>query len=266
MNPAARALQHPSIDTPVLEWWANHYDHVFVVLNPFFRVPGYSPRTTAYGPVRRDLSVDALLDQIKNPPPPAANAAPEDFDDIIKVRGEPIRWSHIQRRIGASDFDTFARSVWLWALQVERADRNAEICAKLDALCAAESIYPPEDDQLPAVLEPAIGRYLTALGHTHVQVLDEWRQTSQTVEVEDFAKGQPSLCIPGEKLSAIAADGVLFSWAFDDVQALLAVSDGKRGLADPAEYFEGFALGIGAFCDVFNPAGFLKRTPSTPSN
>ena len=47
-----RKLEHPFENVPVLDWWKYDYDHVYVVLNPFFRVPGYTPQTAAFGPMR----------------------------------------------------------------------------------------------------------------------------------------------------------------------------------------------------------------------
>jgi len=44
-----RHLAEPPLDTPMLDWWADHYDHVFIAYSPFFRVPGFDPDMVAYG-------------------------------------------------------------------------------------------------------------------------------------------------------------------------------------------------------------------------
>jgi len=79
------------LEVPVLEWWANDYDHVFSVLNPFFRVPGYAPETAAYGPVRMSAtSAEEVVDLVLAGRQKRPNEAPEDFDEAIKTTGVQV--------------------------------------------------------------------------------------------------------------------------------------------------------------------------------
>ena len=261
---AHRHLVQPPCETPVLDWWREAYDHVFVVLNPFFSVPGFSPVTAAYGPVRRNLSPAGVLDLIKSPWEPRPNEAPDDFEDIVKRTGEPVRWSDIRAALGYEDVAVFNRTVWLWVLQMTRADVDPELAAQLSEYCRDHALYPPEEDQLPAVLEPALGQYLAALGLEAVEIHDEWRRKALRASVDAFGREAPCVELPGEKVCAISAPGLLLSWEFDDVAGLLALSDARLKQARPEQWLEGFWLGPGDYSDVFNPVDFQPRKAVAP--
>lgn len=259
--PTPRKLAHPPERVPVLEWWAEDYDHVFVVLNPFFRVEGFSPRTAAYGPMHAGTVAPKDVRDFLDEMPVRANEAPKDFCDEIKHNGQPIRWDHLGRALGLSApaATDFRRNVWLWTLEVDRDDTDPELFAALERYCDRHGIYAPEEDQLPAILEPVLHDYLTALNLDEVTLWNEWRNISQPVDVATLSRDYPCLAMAGEKNAAITAPGLILSWAFDDVSGLLALTDEMRQRADPAVWFEGFWLGAGTYPDVFNPAGFLER-------
>ncbi len=262
MTRKPRHLLCPPPDVPILDWWMECYDHVFVVFNPFFRVPGYSPETAAFGPVRTGpLSVAEIVGLVIGPLPERPNAAPDNFDDLIKAQGQPVAWRTVAAAIGAADVTAFRRTVWLWTLQVERPDRDPLIAGALARYCRETGTYPPEEDMLPAILEPALGRFLTALGICDVQLWSEWRDVSKTVPVSALRATAPCLELPGEKLCAVSAPGFLIAWAFDDVAGLLCLSDELRGRADPSAYFEGFPVTEGMYSDVFNPVDRIPRQP-----
>lgn len=125
MKEVPRYLQDPPLDIPILDWWARDYDYVYVILNPFFKVSGHSPKASFYGVVHHDnVTVQGVLDLVEKANRPLPNKAPSDFERIIKATGEPIRWKDIQTAIKAKDFWEFARTVWLWTLEVKRTDRN----------------------------------------------------------------------------------------------------------------------------------------------
>ncbi|MBR9650205.1 hypothetical protein [Thalassovita aquimarina] len=256
-----RHLRLPPIDTPILEYWADCFDHAFVALNPFFRVPGYTPETAAYGVVHLDLTNEQLIEHPQSDPPRRGNEAPDNFDDFIKAHGEPVRWSDIQKEIGAKDFMNFARTVWLWTVAVEREDRDPNISFLLDAYCQKHGVYRPEEDQLPAIMEPMLGRFLEVLGIEEVTLWSEWMNVSSTVPASDFATEKPCVSLPREKTSVITAPGFLIGWEFDDVAGLMGISDELRQKADPEQFLEGFWVTPEMYADVFNPVGREKRKP-----
>lgn len=164
MNNIPRHLAEPALDTPILQWWANDYDFVYVILNPFFKVPGHSPATTKYGVQHVGAwAIPDVVQYVQANSPRGPNDAPDDFDSTIKRLGQKVSWTEIQQAIGAADFMEFARTVWLWVLQSERADKNPAIAKALTCYCDAHHVYPPEEDMLPAVLEPTLSDYLKRL-------------------------------------------------------------------------------------------------------
>lgn len=261
--PTPRRLAHPPESEPVLEWWAECYDHVFVVLNPFFSVEGYSPRTAAYGPIHAGTVAPEYVPGFLDEMPVRPNEAPDDFCDEIKHNGQPIRWDRLGRALGvaAPSATDFRRNVWLWTLGVTRDDTDPELFAALDRYCDRHGIYPPEEDQLPAILEPVLHDYLSALKLDEVTLWNEWRNIGQPLDVEVLGRDYPCVAIAGEKNAAITAPGLMLTWAFDDVSGLLALTDEMRQRVDPADFFEGFWITAGAYSDVFNPSGFLDRKP-----
>jgi len=267
MKEPPRHLAEPTVDIPILDWWAGCYDHVFVVLNPFFRVPGYTPATAAYGPIRSDVTTATdIVELVTRPHQPRPNEAPEDFDDIIKETGQIVGWAEVQKAIGVQDFQTFARNVWLWTVQVTRNDTDPAIYKALDQYQMQTGTYPPEDDTLAAVLEPTLEQYLTALGFEQVEYWDEWRQVVETKPVSLLRKGAPCVSVKGEMLCAVAAPGMVLSWSHDDLFGLLALTDDMMHRANPAAYFEGFWVDRHTYCDVFNPPAMFEREPPKPRN
>ena len=248
----------------MLEWWANEYDHVFIILSPFFRVEGYSPETAAFGPTHvSSKTAEEVLDLIKNPVS-RPNAAPENFEEIVKQTGEIIAWKDVQTAIGIDDYMSFCRACWLWVIASPDADEYPDIVEKLEAYCRKHGIYKPEEDQMPVILEPVIGKYLTVLGIDDVAIFSEFRDKKLTVPVTAFSSGQPDVAIPTEKTCAILSGEpkVMFCWSFDDTYGYLCISEKARMLADPAGFFEGQYAGVDTYCDWLNPVDFFERKPT----
>lgn len=265
MKSIPRNIDEPPIDTPMLEWWANEYDRVFIILSPFFRVEGFSPDTAAFGPMRMDsATVEDVLDLIENPVT-RSNEAPVDFEDVIKQGGEIITWQEVRSAIGVEDHKTFCLACWLWVVASSRANKYPDIVGKLQTYCRKNGIYKPEEDQLPAVLEPVVGTYLTALGIGDVTVYSEFRDVHMTVPVTAFSSEQPTIAIPREKTCAILAHEpkVLFCWCHDETYGFICISEDARLLADPADFFEGQYAGVDTYCDWLNPIDFFERKPAS---
>lgn len=235
-----------------------------MVLNPFFRVPGFSPETAAYGPIHvGETAIPEMLKLVDSPVEPRPNAAPEDFENIVKSTGQSVRWDEVRQAIDAPPGIDFLRTVWLWTVKVGRQDQNARIAEDLTRYCRETGTYPPEEDQLPAVLEPALGRYLTSLGLASATLWGEWREASVDVPVSSFEANAPASEVPRAKCSAVSAPGVLLCWEFDDVAGLLALTDARLSQADPAEVFEVLPVTPGMCSDVFNPPdGEPRSRPS----
>lgn len=264
MGNIPRRIMEAPLHTPMLEWWAKEYDHVFIILSPFFRVDGYSPETAAFGPMHMDsATVDDVLGLIKNPIT-RPNEAPDGFEDMIKKSGEVVTWQEVRSAIGVEDHRTFCLACWLWVVASSRANKYPDIVEKLHVYCRKHGIYKPEEDQLPAVLEPIVGTYLTALGIDDVTVYSEFRDKHMTVPVTAFSSEQPTIVIPREKTCAIVArePKVLFCWGHDETYGFICISEDARLLADPADFFEGQYAGVDTYCDWLNPVDFFERKPT----
>lgn len=261
-----RHLTLPPVERTLLDWFADDYDHVFIAFHPFFRVPGYSPATAAFGPIHADLrevvEYAGLTDAVMARP----NEAPEGFEDEIKQSGEPVRWDEVQRLVGASDFNLFARTAWLWTIGADRPDQDGPITNALDRL-VARGLYKPEEDTMPVVMEPMIHRYLTAIGAEEVTIWSELRDAQETIHAEAFAAENPPVRLPEAHVSAISCDSprMLIAWNFDGVEAFVCIPDEVRRLAAPERFFEGRYAGTDTYVDWLNPTDLFKRKLSRPS-
>lgn len=265
-NAPPRHLAAPDPSVPVRDWWARDYDHVFVVFNPFFTVPGHHPASTVFGPLHLgDTAPEDMLQMAQEDLPDRMNEAPDDFPDTIKAEGKPIRWETIRQAIGGPDRADFERAAWLWTLEVDREDRDPDIVAALEEHCNDNGIYSPEEDVLPAALEPLLAHWLQALGIERVNLWNEWRSVRREIPVTDLLPPVPAQEIPGEKVAAVAAPGLILCWEFDDVAGLLAVTDDLYKRAQPQDFMECRPLDAGAYADVFNPKDAFDRLPEARS-
>ncbi len=264
MEQLSPKYRHPPVNVPVLEWWKAEYDHVFVVFNPFFRVPGFHPLTAKYGPIHQNFSLQQLLEHIHSFD--CVNqefGAPDDFEDIVKTKGQSVSWQVVMAELGATDLMCFGRTLWLTVLEVPRDDRDETLRSDLLRFQSEKGLYFPEEDMPGAILEPDIFNYLTALEHSEFTLWNEWGDKSINTATKDLGKSEPAIVMEGEKHVAISAPGLLMSWSFDDIVGLLAVTDTSRNKADPSQFFEGFWLKPDDFSDVFNPREMFDRT-ATP--
>lgn len=259
MTHVPRRLSTPPFERSLLDWWADDYDHVFIALNPFFRVPGFSPETAAYGPMhfdREDLSPEEAVDT----PPQRPNEAPEDFELLIKDSGTPVTWAEVQDKLGVRDREKFRRTVWLWTLESDRADCDGLIAGGLDQL-AARGLYRPEEDIMPVIMEPQIHRFLTTLGIEEVTLWNEWRDEHMTCPTECFARGEGPVTLPQSRVAAISCDSprLLMAWTHDGVEGFICMSDDARRACPPESVFEGDYAGVATYPDWLNPPGFFDR-------
>ena len=94
-----RRIAHPDVKTPIKTWYKGHYEHVFFALYPFCRIISENPMRSQDAPYERLLGWDEI---------------PDDFDEIMKLRGETIRWSEVHETVApeVSKHD-FYLAVWL---------------------------------------------------------------------------------------------------------------------------------------------------------
>jgi len=263
-----RHLAEPPLDTPMLDWWADHYDHVFIAYSPFFRVPGFHPDTVAYGASYVSWGADEVIQRLKEGLPEQPNDAPDDFEKRIKAEGQKVSWATVQQAAaqqdgGAPDWQSFARTVWLWTVHADRKDKDPKICRALDKLCRETGLYSPQEDCLPVILEPDIGRFLTALAIGTVTIWNEFRDASRNCEVAEFSSGTPEVGLPGWAPCAISCDDpkLLMMWSHDNVAGLICLSEEQRQICPPEQFFEGEYARGDTYVDWLNPASRFPRKP-----
>ncbi|NDV99774.1 CpsD/CapB family tyrosine-protein kinase [Yangia sp. PrR002] len=249
-----RRLEHPSMNAPLLDWWMRDYDHVFVVLNPFFSVPGFAPDTAAWGPLRSEATtqqeLEALIESLGDGQP---NQPPDAFDEIIKTTGQPIRWDMVAQALGVADFEHFAHMVWLWVIGAEPPEADVTLISRIARHCRNEGLYKPEEDWLPLVVEPMLLPYFEALRLDEVTLWDETRTSSLECPIDAFHRDEPPVALMDAPISAISAPGMLLSWSQDQVTGLLAMTEEMRQKADPARFLEGFWAGTRTSSLVLDP-------------
>jgi hypothetical protein len=144
MENIPRHIDEAPFHTPVLEWWANEYDHVFIVFSPFFRVQGFSPATAAFGPIHIDAAGFQDIKGFIESPVSRPNEAPDNFDQTIKACGEGVSWADVQSAISVTDFMEFARAAWLWTVGSDRIKDHSDTVEKIETYCKTHDLYPPK--------------------------------------------------------------------------------------------------------------------------
>ncbi len=247
-----RAIEHPSCRVPVLSWWRGVYDHVFIALHPFYRVPikGAPPES---GRPKLE-NTDGWSHQ------------PRGFGDVIKADAQSITWAAIHGAAAPDEpQERVYRAIWLLSCLgfAERADTALQRC--IESHCVASRIHLPLDDSMPPNLEADIGRFLGRLGRLQVTAWDQFRDNSIDVPLSAFLPDRPSIRLangltgPGVFGLHLPGDGVLLTWAFDCTEALIALTDKALSRARPEKFFEGWYADATTYCDVFNPHEFAPR-------
>lgn len=248
-----RAMEHPPIDVPILNWWHGVYDHVFVALHPFYGIPAEVPE--------RQSSNDRTYEEILS-----WHAQPDEFEDIVKARGEAITWAEVHRNVAPETAeDDVYRAIWLLSCIGYQKRANISLQKRIVAYCEPRGIYFPAADGLPAVMEDQVARFLLASGADSVTAWDEFRDNSFDIPVPAFGRDQPPIVLPRSTTSSavwgISLDdpGLLLTWQFDGTEALVAMTDQAFQKARPELFFEGWYVREGDYSDVFNPKDFFKR-------
>jgi hypothetical protein len=238
-----RAIAHPSWDVPMKAWWEGVYEHVFIVPHPFFRVPG-EPVSFAREYESRE----------------GREAWPE-FRSEVKKIGEPVSWQEVHRLVAPEvPREKVYREIWLFSAGLGGGGRSdADLEKKLQDFCEAESLFSPEEDGMPAILEPEIGQFLSQFEVASVRAWDEFRENSFDLALSLFESDKPDIPLPKSITSNsiwglhVPEPGVLLTWEFDATVAIIAMTDAAMSHVHPEEFFEGWYADESTFCDVFSP-------------
>lgn len=191
---------------------------------------------------------------------------PDDFDEIIKLRGETIRWSEVHEIVAPEiSKNDFYLAVWLLACLGYTERANIALQRKIAAFCEAENIYLPDDDFIPAILHPAIGRFLAPFENQKIVAYDEFRDHSVELSLPSFQQQAPVAFLPQATTSTgiwaiqVPVPGILVTSNFDGTEALIAMTDAAFRQSDPREFFETETVTEDMYCDWLNPIDFFDR-------
>ncbi|MEW2911748.1 hypothetical protein [Leisingera sp. JC11] len=238
----------------MLTWWEGIYDQVFVALHPFYRIRKAETLASFAG---KEIYEDVLT----------YDDRPENFGDMIKSRGEAVSWAEVHQAVAPElpRRDVYL-AIWLLACIGYQDRAGIGLQRQLVSYCQENRLYLPEDDGLPAILEPVVQEFLSCFGCRHVTAWDEFRHHSDTVPLSVFRRAEPCYWLP-QSITTPAVwglhlpdAGMLMTWSLDGTVAIIAMTDRALEVARPEGFFEGWYADTGTYEDVFNPVEFLKRT------
>ena len=229
----------------MLRWWWGIYDHVFVAPHPFFRLRANGTKIGA-----RESQLEAKL---------RPDERPDDFYDVVKRRAETVSWREVHHGAAPEEpQEKVYRAIWLLSCIGFQERADVELQKRIDAYCDDQRLYLPEDDYMPAALQPRIGQLLARFRIDSVTAWDEWNENSTELPLSAFDSPQPDIYLAKGRLH-LPQPGVLITWKLDSTEALIAMTERARSQGRPEELFEGWYVDETAYCDVFNPRDFLDR-------
>ncbi|MBR9763194.1 MAG: hypothetical protein GYB53_06660 [Rhodobacteraceae bacterium] len=187
-----------------------------------------------------------------------------DFDDREKRLGEAVGWHEVHAAVAPErDRETFFRAVWLLSVLGYAERAGIALQEEISAWTEARNLYLPASDTPPAILEPALARFLGRFGLTHVTACDEFRTESMEVSLEALADRAKAVTFKRSMLYALHAPdpGILISGSFDGARAIIAMSDAARAIAGPERDFEVYPADPETYVDWLNPKSFFPRQP-----
>ncbi|WP_428525087.1 hypothetical protein [Roseibium sp.] len=197
-----------------------------------------------------------------------ADGFDEDHAVYAKQYGETTPWSDVHKAVCPDvPFEMFARCVWISSSLGRRMDIPSDIQDAIEDYCVSEALFLPQDDTPEPANEPQIGHFLSALRITAVDVYDEFRDNVFRYDIEAFSRVRPKIRLP----QAITHDtyfcihskdmGLVMTWEFDGVAALIGLTNDALSHARPEAYFEGFYADANTYSDWANPLDFCPRKP-----
>ncbi|WP_010139546.1 hypothetical protein [Oceanicola sp. S124] len=240
-----RQIECPDISVPLRRHWQGIYPHVFIAPYPFFRLR------------REGAEGDDRYEPVKAP-----GERGSDFDDRVKRLGEAVSWHAVHVAVAPErDRETFFRAVWLLSALGYAERAGIALQEEISAWTEARNLYLPASDAPPAILEPALARFLGRFGLTHLTAYDEFRTESMEVSLEALADDAKAVALRRSGLYALHAPdpGVLISGSFDGAEAIIAMSNAARAIAGPERDFEVYPAGPETYVDWLNPKCFFPR-------
>jgi len=154
-------------------------------------------------------------------------------------------------------------------VEFRRDDSDEELIRRILEFADQTDLYLPEEDQFPAICEPALGEMFKELEISNLIVDDEFDQCPTSVAAEVLLSAELSIRDKFKgKLSKIYNEekSVLVITDFDDISSLIAIKDRHLEAARLPSRFEGFFATSDMFCDWINSRSLFKRKRLQPPN
>ena len=217
----SRKIEHPIFNAPVLKWWKNHYDKVFIAPYPFYRL----------GKIEEDEVVLKAKGRDWN------DWVPYDFDDIVKRAGEPISWQSMHQAISPETSKLeFYEAVCFLACDGYHERDELSLQKKIIEFCNLNRIFIPDDGQIPAILHSILKDFLLCFSDSPILALDAWRKNFSTLDLVSLGRDESVWFLP--EAIHVPSPGILISSADDGAEILIAMTDEAFEIADPRSFFE----------------------------
>lgn len=255
---ANKQIDHPSRRTPIRAWWEGVYSHVYIALYPFYKIrneigDGYA-NVYSPDPQTQKQFPNALYDQkIK-------------FRDHVKKWGEALEWAKVHAAVAPNvPKIEFYRAVWLLSCCGFQERACIKLQERIAKYCESNQILIPDDDAIPAILHPPLMRFLSSFETSNIYAWDEFRDCRHELSLSQLAPDEPTYRLPqsvtGRGLWAVHVPdpGVLVTSSLDGSDALIAMTNRARRMADPEDYFEIEHVDDSTYDDWLNPKSFFER-------
>jgi hypothetical protein len=238
----SRNIEHPNFRVPILKWWENHYDRVFIAPYPFYRLVKLEEEDVVLKGKGRDWN----------------DWVPDGFDDIVKRAGEAISWQSMHTTISPETSKLeFYRAVWLLATGGYKKRTGFSLQKKIIEFCNRNKIFIPDDDEIPAILHPILKDFLTCFSDSPIVAWDESRKNSSILDLAALGRDETVWFLPSA--IHIPCPGILISSDNDGTEVLIAMTDEAFKIADPERFFEIEPVDDQTYCDWLNPKDFFER-------
>lgn len=202
-------------DTAYLDHFAGRFSSVFIALNPFLRLPGHP----AY----------------KNGDPVPDSA----IQDALKLGPScGVSWQEIAEFCGFASIHQVNRALRLTgSKRISTRYASQHETDHMLGVCAARSIYPPDEGCSSSLLELAMGAFAQSAGHDSLISAGHFGSFREELQVATLLDRQSEHgCV-----ELWAEDKSLYCAIYIDYHYfLICQSDESLKQAKPHDYFEGF--------------------------
>ena len=162
---------------------------------------------------------------------------PDDFNDIVKLAGEPISWQSMHQAISpeTSKLEFYEAVCFLVCDGYHERDEFS-LQTKIIEFCSLNKIYIPDDGQIPAILHPILKDFLQCFSDSPILALVSCRKNSSSLDLVSLGRDESVWFLP--EAIHVPSTGILISSHGDGAEVLIVMTDEAFKIADPRCFFE----------------------------